>query len=32
MRPIAFAVALLTVGYQAMRAARVDPVHSLRYE
>jgi len=28
----AFAIALLTVGYQSVRAARVNPVESLRYE
>jgi putative ABC transport system permease protein len=29
---LALLVALLTVGYQALRAASADPVHALRYE
>lgn len=29
---IAFAVAWITVGFQAIKAARANPVHSLRYE
>ena len=29
---LALAIALLTVGYQALRAALADPVRSLRYE
>jgi ABC-type lipoprotein release transport system permease subunit len=28
----AFILALFTVGYQAMKAARANPVESLRYE
>jgi putative ABC transport system permease protein len=29
---IAMAIALLTVGYQTVKAAIVNPVHALRYE
>jgi putative ABC transport system permease protein len=29
---LAFIVALLTVGFQAMKAARKNPVDALRYE
>ena len=29
---IALAIALLTVSYQALRAAKADPINSLRYE
>jgi len=29
---LALAIAILTVGYQAIKAARTNPVKSLRYE
>jgi putative ABC transport system permease protein len=28
----AFLIALLTIGYQTLKAARADPVKSIRYE
>jgi len=29
---LAYSIALITVGYQAFKAARTDPVNALRYE
>lgn len=29
---MAYVIALITVSYQAFKAARTDPAHSLRYE